>query len=228
MVKVVIGYLLNYGYVFFILGVAAVLSRRMEMEQESCRKLIHIFMVFVWCILQKTLGGSIHMVVIPGTFVLLNLLSYLTVRYETSWKLPVFSAMERPAREETPGTVYYAAAIPLMGVLSLLYPGLTAACGIGLFCMAFGDGLAGIIGGRTRGFFAKQWVRGKSLGGSLACVAGCIVGSLFLSFLMGYHLPLASLLLIGICCAILELPGKGLDNLTVPFGSMLLAQLLLG
>ncbi|MGN0986313.1 MAG: hypothetical protein ACI4OO_00560, partial [Otoolea sp.] len=108
-----------------------------------------------------------------------------------------------------------------------LSPELTVSCGIGLFCMAFGDGLAGVIGERTRGWWAGQWVRGKSIGGSLTCVVGSIAGCSLLSLLMGYHLSGTVLLLVGIGCAVLELPGKGLDNLTVPFGSMLLAQLLL-
>ena len=100
-------------------------------------------------------------------------------------------------------------------------------CGIGLFCMAFGDGMAGAVGKRLRGIWKKPLAGDKTLGGSLACVIFAAVGSMILLLATGQPIHLGKLALLGIICGVLELPGKGLDNLTVPFGCMLAAYLLL-
>lgn len=222
----VLGYLLSYGYVLIVLLTAAFAEKFKLLGQEGRRKLVHILLIFTWIIMILQLSGTIHMIVIPASFVLLNTISYKTAKKETGSTIPILSSMERQGAEETPGTVYYALSIMIMGILTLLNEQLVIPCGIGLFCMAFGDGMAGIIGKKSKGIFAKQFLKGKSIGGSIACLTFSIIGCELLILFMGYDLDFIKIAIIGICCTILELPYYGLDNITVPFGCMIIASLL--
>lgn len=223
----VLGYLFSYGYVFLILLTAAIAEKFKLLSQEGRRKLVHILLVFTWLIIVTYLKGTVHMIVIPASFVLLNMLSYRKAKKADGTSIPVLSSMERTGEEETPGTVYYALSIMVMGIITLMNEQMLIPCGVGLFCMAFGDGLAGIFGKISSGIFAKQIIKDKSLGGTLACIIFSMVGCILLQMLMGYELSFSKIVLIGICSAVLELTRHGIDNLTVPFGCMLITYLLL-
>lgn len=102
----VLGYLFSYGYVLFILLIAAIAEKFKLLGQEGRRKLVHVFLVFTWIIMVTYLKGSIHMVIIPASFVFLNMLSYWKAKTADGTSIPVLSGMERSGKEETPGTVY--------------------------------------------------------------------------------------------------------------------------
>lgn len=223
----VLGYLFSYGYVLLVLLLSVIAEKFELLGQEGRRKLVHVLLVFTWIIMVHHFSGTIHMVIIPASFVLLNAISYRKAKKGDGDTIPILSSMERKGEEETPGTVYYALSIMLMGIITLINEQMMIPCGIGLFCMAFGDGMAGVIGKKTTGIFAKQIIKGKSLGGSIACIVFSIIGCGLLLLFMGYNLYFVKLIIIGICCAILELPDYGLDNITVPFGCMIIAYLLL-
>lgn len=223
----VLGYLFTYGYVLMILLIAAIAEKFKLLGQEGRRKLVHVLLIFAWIIMVRYFKTSIHMVIVPASFVLLNTISYWKAKKNDGSKVPILSSMERIGDEETPGTVYYALSIMIMGIIVLLNKQMVVPCGIGLFCMAFGDGMAGVIGKKVKGIFAKQIVRGKSLGGSIACVVFSVIGCELLFLCAGYDFHFWKLIVVGISCAILELPDYGLDNITVPFGCMLIAHFLL-
>lgn len=223
----VLGYLFSYIYVFIILLIAAVAEKKQLLGQEGRRKLVHILLVFTWLIMLKYLKGTIHMIVIPLSFVILNLLSYLKAKKDDGSNIPILSGMERKGVEETPGTVYYALSIMIMGGFSLLNEEWVIPCGMGLFCMAFGDGMAGIVGKHVSGIFANHITSEKSLGGSIACFVFSILGCVLLLMFTKQEIVLLKMFIMGVTCMLLELPGKGIDNLTVPFGCMTMAILLL-
>lgn len=227
MKQVLLGYLFSYGYVFAVLGFSQLCKKLLRITQEDARKIIHVGLVFTWLIIIRFLKGTVHSVIIPGSFVVLNYLAYLAATRPGRLKIPLLSAMERDGGAETPGTVYYALSIAVMALITCLVPPMLTPCGIGLFCMAFGDGMAGAVGKRLRGIWKKPLAGDKTLGGSLACVIFAAVGSMILLLATGQPIHLGKLALLGIICGVLELPGKGLDNLTVPFGCMLAAYLLL-
>lgn len=221
----VLGYFCAYGYIVLILIMAELAGKLHLLNQEGRRKLVHILLVFTWMIMLHFFQGTIHMILIPASFVLINMLSYLAAKKADGVTIPVLSAMERRGSEETPGTVYYAFSIMVMGILTLFAERLTVPCGMGLFCMAFGDGFAGIVGKRSTGIFARKIKKDKSLGGSLACILCSILGCLLLQMWMGYPIQWEKLILLGVLSAALEMTGKGLDNITVPFGCMLAAAI---
>lgn len=224
----VLGYVFSYSYIVGILLLAVLAEKFKLLSQEGRRKLIHILLVFTWLIMIHYFKGTIHMIIIPFSFVLLNLLSYLGAKSENGFSVPVLSAMERHGQEETPGTVYYALSIMVMGGLTIIKEELLIPCGMGLFCMAFGDGMAGVIGKKTTGFLAKKIRKEKSIGGCMACFVFSVVGCALLLFCMQQDLEIGKLLALGLCCMILEIPGYGIDNLTVPFGCMMAAMFLFG
>ena len=222
----VLGYLFSYGYVLFVLLLAVIADKFKLLSQEGRRKLVHVLLVFTWVIMITYLKGTIHLIVIPASFVLLNTVSYLKAKKADGSAIPILSSMERSGEEETPGTVYYALSIMIMGIITLIDETWFIPCGIGLFCMAFGDGMAGVVGKKARGIFARHITGEKSLGGTLACIVFSIIGCELYLLLMGADPALAKILIVSVMCAVLELPGRGFDNLTVPFGSMLVASLL--
>lgn len=221
----VLGYLLSLGYVFVILIIAAAAEKYHILEQEGRRKFVHIMLVFTWVIMIHFLTETIHLVLIPVVFVLLNSVSYITSKKGTA-SIPVLSSMERTGEEETPGTVYYACSMMMMGIILCFRKDMLISCGIGLFCLAFGDGMAGVIGKKSFGIFKKQLFSGKTLGGSLACIVFAVIGCSIWLLLMGKEVLFLPVLTVGIVCAILELPGYGLDNLSIPLGCMFAARML--
>lgn len=223
----VLGYLLTYGYILLVLLTSAAGGKLGFLGTEGRRKWIHVGLAFTWIILIRFFTDTIHMVIVPASFVVLNLLAFLLSVKGAASSIPFLSGMERKGEEETPGTVYYAASVMVMGILTLLVENMILPCGIGIFCMAYGDGFAGIFGKHAKGIFAKRIVGGKSLGGSLACMICSILGCLLLLLLTGDTVAFWKLAVIGFGCAVLELPGHGLDNLTVPFGTMVFARCLL-
>lgn len=221
----VLGYLFSIGYVLTILLIAAAAEKYDLLKQEGRRKFVHIMLAFTWAIMARFFAGTIHLVIIPAVFVLLNSLSYISAKKGSS-SIPVLSSMERAGEEETPGTVYYACSMMLMGIILYFWTDMMIPCGIGLFCMAFGDGMAGVMGKRSCGILKKQILSGKSLGGSLACILFSAIGSSIWLLLMRREVACIPVLLIGVICAVMELPGHGLDNLSIPLGCMLAAKIL--
>ena len=232
---VIRGYLLSYGYVFLCLFGAGRLSGMLNWTREMTRKCIHVSLAVTWLILCRNLAGTVHMVIIPVTFVLLNYLSYRAGKYtsetvdkKSSLPAVMMGIMERDGEAETPGTVYYAVSITLLsiGVIIFKEAGIFPST-VGMFCLAFGDGMAGIAGKYSRGLLANHIWGSKTYGGTLCCmVCSAAVCAVFLKQ-FGYPLSILQIAGVGIAAGILELPGKGIDNITVPLGSALFAYCLM-
>lgn len=209
------GYLIGYAYLFaIILGVGAA-YKVFKFPSELSRKLIHILICFTWLVLYRFFEGSPQILVMPASFVIINLLSL---------KFRFFKGMEREGEKSTPGTVYYAAAITALMGLSLILPETLIPGGIAVFCLSFGDGFAAIVGE----FFGKNSPRitkNKSLVGSVACFVFAIAGVYILSLFVPIELSFAQVAIIGAATAVLELAGWGLDNFTISFGIVALATL---
>jgi uncharacterized protein (TIGR00297 family) len=219
----IMGLVWSMAYIFLILGIATVVARVSKGASESSRKLVHI-LVGNWVFLTPMFTELWAVVLVPFTFIIINSLSL---------KYKLISAMER--NDDSLGTVYYAVSMFVLSGAGYLL-GWKMLPYIGLLTMAYGDGLAAIIGkkwGRRRPFtFAPE----KTVAGSMTVAAAGFVataGSLFAfggdKALQGAGIPtvLMIALLTGIVSAFIELTGKrGCDNLTLPLGSGLFATLL--
>jgi phytol kinase len=226
MSRIFLGYVIVFGYIFSVLLIAWGTGKCGILGKEGCRKLIHISLGGVWIILYHFLSGTIHLVLIPITFVLINFYTYIMSDKPGNRLTPLLSGMEREGAGRSPGTVYYALSVTILAVLSRNSYTWFLCCGIGLFCMTMGDGMAGVIGKRASGIFSRRLVGEKTIGGSMGCMIFGSMGCALILLWLGASFPVWKIILIGICCGILELPGQGLDNITVPVGCTLVARCL--
>lgn len=217
--KIFLGYILTYGWVFLVLGATALLKRKAGLTDEGSRKIVHVTVGFAWIAMYFCFGASWHLLIPPLTFVALNYISY---------KKDLFTAMERSDKDAASlGTVYYPISMTALALLTLADGRFLVPYGIGLMCMALGDGLAPYFGAIKRG--NRPLLGGKrTIWGTLSVFAVCwlVAGIMTLCF----SLPLTwyETALLGLAGAILELIGlRGFDNLTLPIGVGLLSWLLI-
>ena len=216
---ILLGYILTFGWVFFIMAVTTVLKKLVGLGDEYSRKIIHISVAFAWIPMCICFGTTWHLLVPAIFFAVFNWLSY---------RFNLLSAMERQdAEKKSPGTVYYAVSMAVMAALCLWDSQFLAPYGIGMFCMALGDGLAPIVGGIEKG--NVRLFRGRrSLYGTLTVFVVSLVVAAVMSAVFGLGYPVWKLLLLALGATALEFVGfKGFDNLTLPIGVCLLARLLL-
>jgi phytol kinase len=108
----------------------------------------------------------------------------------------------------------------LGAMLSLiLYP--EPAASIAIYALAFGDGFASLVGKTVRGP-RIPFLRGKTVSGSLACLA-----AVFLATFRVTGKALESLVVAAAATALEAIPVGDFDNLVLPLGTGLLASLLL-
>src|SRR5215208_2442825 len=135
-----VGLVASYGYAIGLIGVAELLYRRLGVEQDLTRKLVHIG-AGMWVFGVLALFDHWQWGVLPfATFIGGN---YLFYRYR------IFKAMD--AGDSTPGTVYFALAVTVLFAL-LWRPeqptdrGHVAAAGV--MALTWGDALAALVGQR--------------------------------------------------------------------------------
>lgn len=212
------GYILTYLYLFGVILFVGLLQKLFRFDKELSRKLVHFLIGFVWLILHHFFAGTWHFAVIPFSFVIINYLSY---------KFKIFKMFERDDGEKNSyGTVFYAASIAVMAVISMFLPQTLLPSGVAVFCLSFGDAAAALAGE----YIKKGNIpltKTKSLFGTLAGIAASILGVFLFIWIIPMPLQVWHILLIGVATGLLELVGHGLDNFTIPFGVMALTTLLL-
>jgi len=215
---IALGYILTFGWVFLMLGLTLILKKASNADDEVSRKIIHISVAFAWIPMILCFGGTWHRVVPPAAFIVLNYLSY---------KKNLFAAMERTDEsKKSLGTVYYAVSMTIMAAASVLRPEWTVPYGIGLFCMALGDGLAPIFGSIEKG--NRKLFGSRTLYGSISVLVVCFLVLVGMSAIFSLEMNLGIMALIAAAATVLEMIGlRGFDNLTLPLGVFLLSGLLL-
>ena len=206
---IIAGYILIFAYVFFlILGVGNIVQKVSNVEMS--RKIIHTGLFLLFIIIDIFLKNTIHQIIIPFIFIIINYLSY---------KFKIFKNMEREEDNE-PGTVYFSIAITIIMMMSYFFPKMFYSSGIAIFCLTFGDGFAAIIGKNTK----SKLIRGnKSLNGFISCFLFSTVSTFLLVYFYKLNLSILMCIVIGLAVAIFELVGKGLDNFSVVAVSFILS-----
>ncbi len=199
-----------FAYLAMLIIVADVLSRFIVDDPELTRKVVHIgsgnVIVLAWWL-------DISSAVIISAAIIAAAIAMV------SYLIPILPSIESVGRKSF-GTLFYALSI---GVLAACFwqdnPQYTT---IGILTMAWGDGMAAIIGQR----FGKHpyHVGGitKSWEGSFAMLgAAFIVTETILLFVEGNSWQIWSIsLMVSVVATILEAFSKlGVDNLTVPISS---------
>lgn len=210
----ILNFIYPLGAVFIYLGmlvaIADTLSRLLPNDPELTRKVVHIgsgnVILLAWWF-------NITRQVIVSAAIIAALIAI------TSYIIPILPSIESVGRKSF-GTLFYAISI---GVLTACFwqsnPQYTV---IGILVMAWGDGMAAIIGQRFGQHKYQIGTITKSWEGSLAmATASFMVSELILLVVAGntWQIVLISLI-VAVISTILEAFSKfGLDNLTVPLSS---------
>lgn len=211
-------------YILIVLALATIVARVSKGASETSRKLVHI-LVGNWVFLIPLFTDLWAVLLVPFVFVIINSLS---IKYN------LISAMER--NDDSLGTVYYAISMFILSGAGFLLGWYTLPF-VGLLTMAYGDGLAAVVGQKwgKRGRFS--FAPRKTLAGSMMVGLSAFIitfGVIFVfqgrGTLRIVSTPFVFLiaLLTALLSVFIELTGeKGCDNLTLPFGAGLFATLTL-
>jgi phytol kinase len=202
-----------------IVAIAAVLTDRFSPRgTEFVRKVVHIgtgqiILLAWWLNIPAWVGIS------AGIF-----FSAVAI---ASYYLPLLPSINNVNRQSW-GTCFYAMSIGIL--IALFWPiGKPEYAVLGVLVMSWGDGLAGLIGQRFGEHRYLLWGSRKSWEGSITMAIVSTIISLLVLLPNGSSLPVwPTAVIVGVTSAGLETWGKwGIDNLTVPIGSAILAYALM-
>ncbi|MBC7087978.1 MAG: phosphatidate cytidylyltransferase [Tissierellales bacterium] len=213
-----LGIIISILFVFLIIGISTLLTRKNILKDEGSRKFIHIGVSNWWILAMIFFDNNIYASIVPALFIVLNYLSY---------RKNLFTAMERGGDKEDLGTVYYAISLFILSILTFKDINYAYIGALGILTMGYGDGLAAVIGKRYGRKKYKIFGSTKSLIGSLTMfVVTFIVNLIILSIYNPTNIIIYSFVL-AVFATLLELfTPKGFDNLSVPLGSSLIYYIL--
>ncbi len=208
----VVGYVSIIGYIFLLIyGMGPLVLKFSNLE--TSRKSIHTMLFVVWILLDVFFKGTIHQIIIPVLFIILNGLSY---------RFNLYKSVERDEGNHL-GTIYFAIVVTAIMTFVYFFPQYYYCSGIAVFCLTFGDGFAALIGYNIR---TRALRPGKSLGGFLACFLASALSVWVFQLFYPVELTVLQALIIGVSAAILELCEWGLDNFSVSIGIFLLCAVM--
>jgi phytol kinase len=182
---------------------------------EQSRKIVHIgtgnVIALAW-LLQLPAWVGITSAVLAGV---ITLISY--------W-LPILPGVNSVGRQSY-GTFFYAVSMGLSIAIfwPLQHPEYAV---LGILVMAWGDGLAAIIGQRWGRYPYKIWGNSKSLEGTATLMLVSYIVTTIVLYIAHGNLPIVWLVGIPVAIAAVFLESIsqfGIDNITLPLGTALLA-----
>jgi phytol kinase len=209
-----LGIAASYAFVFGLIAGASSLVSRGTLTPVVARKVIHIGVSHWWLIAMLMIDDPWVASAGPFSFIIINALA-LRFRF-----LPV---MDREADARNWGTVYFP--FSLLVLVNLCWRQVMPLWvgAIAVLVLGWGDGLAAVIGDRSRGPRMRIWGGRKTLAGSAAMLAASFAVTLLLTLLFNPRfpalLPAAGLsLAVAACATVVELLTPiGIDNISIPF-----------
>lgn len=202
-----------------VILLAEMLNRLTHLNSEFTRKVVHIgtgnvILLAWWFHLPAWIGITAAVIA-----AIIALISYF---------LPILPSINSVGRQSL-GTFFYAVSIGILiaWFWPLAHPEYAA---IGILVMAWGDGMAAVIGQNFGQHPYKIFGNGKSWEGSATMLGvSFLITSLILGAVWGHHpvIWLTSLIVAIIATSLETFSQLGVDNLTVPLGSATLAFILL-
>lgn len=215
-----LGLLISFTYIGLVIVSAKIFEKK---GKEISRKFIHIMLGNWWFVAMYFFDNVWFAIFGPAVFVVINYLSY---------KKDLIKVMERDEQDGF-GTVYYALSLLILAIVSF---GITKNPLLGLvptLVMAYGDGLAAIIGKKAKSKKYKLSDTKKSFAGSLTMflITFVLIGTyLFFIhtdvFFANTHWLLITAMMAFVITGIEAISGKGWDNLTVPISTLILLILI--
>jgi phytol kinase len=210
----IIGIIASYLYVGLVIAGGKIFEKK---GKEASRKFIHIMLGNWWFVAMYFFTNVWCAAIGPATFVIINYLSY---------KKNLIKVMERDEQDGL-GTVYFAIALLILVIVSF---GIFKNPSLGLvpfLVMAYGDGLAAVIGKSVKSKKYKLGDSKKSFAGSLTMfvITTLLIGTqLWFThsaiFWQTTHWPLIACLMGFAITALEAVSGKGWDNITVPLATL--------
>jgi len=194
-------------WIVIILLIAVLCKRYFPKKEELSRKIIHIgtgpVILLAWLFdIPKNIAFSTALLITIS----------LGVNYQYRF-LPAIEDVERKSF----GTIAYGISITLL--LLLFWTRYAPSISIGVLAMAFGDGLAGLIG---RSINSPKWSilgQTKSIAGTLTMGSVVAITTSIISSTNNLGIDPLEILVISLIATFLEqISPWGIDNLTVPIG----------
>lgn len=215
-----LGILVSYLYIALVIVGGKIFEKK---GKEASRKFIHIMLGNWWFIAMYYFTNVWFAMFVPITFVIINYLSY---------KKGIIKVMERE-KQDGLGTVYYALSLLILVIISF---GIFNKPSLGLIpclVMAYGDGLAAVIGKIIKSKKYTIFGSTKSIAGSLAMfiIATLLIGG-YLAFTHKMvfwgtgRWPLITVMMAYVITSVEAISAKGTDNITVPLGTLLMLLLI--
>jgi dolichol kinase len=200
-----------------------VTSAHSRIEGEVVRKALHLLIAFAPTLASASLPFTILLLASGTLFYVIAEHSRLNGRpvlVVSDLTLIASRQRDRGRFVLGPVTLGLGAMVSLM-----LYP--EPAATLAIYALAFGDGFASLVGRLLPGRMLPL-LRGKSLTGSAACFVAVLLASWpVVSSAAVMHGPLAVLAIACTATALEAMPTGDFDNLIVPIGTGLVANLLL-
>lgn len=206
---IVKGYVIIFAYIFaLIFGVGTFVKK--VTNTESSRKIIHIMLAMVWVLIDLFMKGTIHQIILPVIFWIVNALSY---------KYKFFGSIERDEGNHF-GTIYFAMAMVTILAVSYWLPEFYLHSGVAVFCLTLGDGFAALVGYNVK---SPKIYENKSIAGFWACFVFSAIGLVIFKFVYLPNMTMVAIVIIAVMVAIMELFSHGMDNFTVTFVAFILS-----
>ncbi|TVQ27110.1 MAG: hypothetical protein EA382_04280 [Spirochaetaceae bacterium] len=222
----VAGVIISFAFVFAVIGVAQALLRSGRLSASATRKVVHIGVAHWWLLAMYFFDRWEFAIIGPVAFVAINLASYL---------LRLFPAMEHEERSKNLGTIYFPIALTATVLLTWAGPVATWIGGVGILVLGYGDGMAAVIGERSKRWrFPIMGTMKSAAGTATMFMFSAVVAAAFLivfadpsTLIAAGAIPSVSIALTAIVIAAVAtvvevLTPFGLDNLTVPIATTLL------
>ncbi len=195
------------GWLLIIVSISFLCRKFLPKEKELSRKIVHIGTGPI-----IPLAWWFHL---PNTLVI-PIACFITFALVINYRLHLITSLEDVGRKSI-GTIAYGFSISFL--IILFWSNTPSAVIAGVLVMAFGDGLAGLIG---RKIHSPSWMilgQSKSLVGTITMGVTTTIVLLFVNEMLTTYLTLIDILKVTSLAVLLEqISPYGIDNVTVPVG----------
>jgi len=204
-------------WIITILLIAFLCKRYFPKKEELSRKIIHI--------------GTGPVILLASLFDIPKNIAFFSAFFVTialgiNYQFRLLPAIEDIERKSF-GTIAYGISITLL--LLLFWPRYASSISIGVLSMAFGDGLAGLLG---RSINSPKWSilgQTKSIIGTLTMASVVAITTSIISSTNNLGIQPLEILVISLIATFLEqISPWGIDNITVPIGVTCIGIWLIG
>jgi len=194
-------------WITIVLIIASLCKKYFPKKEELSRKIIHI--------------GTGPVILLASLFEIPKNIAFLSALFITlglgiNYQYRLLPAIEDVERKSF-GTIAYGISITLL--LALFWPRYESSISIGVLSMAFGDGLAGLIG---RSINSPKWSvlgQSKSIAGTLTMGSVVAITTATISTINHLEIQSIEIIIISLTATFLEqISPWGIDNITVPIG----------